>query len=231
MNLDKVNVAFIVDKSGSMTPFEESNYSGLNKFIDSLKTSHLNFSYFKYESEETVECANTVDIGTVKLDVFESVKESPNRCTKIHEHVKNSVELLERRYKNMGEVCPSLTIFVILSDGLQDVGNQKISSIESFSNFSNNYNSIVIYFGLEEETNKHAIDDFGASLWCYSNRMNVDNCYRVLSSTVDSLTVSENEFIKNSKVGFTEQNNSYAILNNFNPKDFEFEDNFVSNEE
>jgi len=223
MNLENVNVCFLVDKSGSMTPFEQSNYNGLYNFIGILRNSKIKISYFKYQSEKTIPCVVFGNISEVFPPKIDNFYEVPNMCTKINEHICESINILFDYYKKLSTLnqIPELTVFVIISDGQQDVGNPLIQASECLTRFSQTYNSIVLYFGLEEENNIHAINDFGAILSCYTWKHTTDVCYRILGHCINSyLPISLERFLKELESGFSDCNNNYANVNGYNPQDF-----------
>lgn len=119
MKNNTTEMVFILDRSGSMSGLEDATISGFNEMLEKQKKVEGNalVSTVLFDNQTEV-IHNRVPIH--KVEPLNRNQYQTGGCTALLDAVGSSVEHIAHLHQMLGGECPSHTIFVITTDGLEN---------------------------------------------------------------------------------------------------------------
>jgi len=218
INVNWINLVFVIDKSGSMYPSREDVVGGFEKTIDEQKANKdgkVTVSLYTFNDTVKEEYLG-VDINDIAKFHY-----SPDGMTAMNDGIGTAIDnvgkwLYEKDKNN--EEMPGKTLVVVMTDGMENFSKEySLKQIQDkIKEQTEKYNWEFIYMGTDITTTK-AADDLGFKFKSFGSRAkfaknyDIINCattaYRSMAATGASLadtslcfaSVLDEESTKNTK--------------------------------
>lgn len=218
VNVNWINLVFVIDKSGSMYPSREDVVGGFNKTIEEQKANKdgkVTVSLYTFNEKVNEEYLG-VDINDIAKFHY-----SPDGMTAMNDGIGTAIDnvgkWLYKRDRN-GEEMPGKTLVVVMTDGMENASKEySLKDVQDkIKEQTEKYSWEFIYMGTDITTSK-AADTLGFKHKTFNTRAkfasnyDIINCatkaYRSMAATGASLadtslcfaTVLEEEALKNTK--------------------------------
>lgn len=187
VNVNWINLVFVVDKSGSMYTSRDDVTGGFKKTIDEQKANKdgkVTVSLYTF-NEKVTELYLGKDINDLPDFHY-----SPDGLTAMNDGIGTAIDnvgkwLYEKDKK--GEEMPGKTLVVVMTDGLENSSKEyTLKQVQDkIKEQTEKYSWEFIYMGTDITTTK-AADDLGFKFKTYSSRADIDSNYKVINCAVSS---------------------------------------------
>ena len=223
LNVNWINLVFVIDESGSMTGSETDVVGGFKKTIEEQKANKdgkVTVSLYTFASD-----VKQLYLGKDINEIDEFVYR-PSGMTKLNDGVGRAIDevgdWLYKKDKN-GEEMPAKTLVVVMTDGAENSSIEySLKQIQDkIREQTEKYSWEFIYQGVDITSTKVA-DDMGFKFKTYSSKLKLTNNYDVvnLATTVYRKMASSGADLKASTLSFCD---TLAETSMKNTKDYENE--------
>ena len=185
VNVNWINLVFVIDKSGSMYPSREDVVGGFNKTIEeqkAIKDGKVTVSLYTF-NEKVKQAYLGVDINDI-----EKFHYSPDGMTAMNDGIGTAIDevgkwLYER--DKAGEEMPGKTLVVVMTDGMENASKEyTLKQVQDkIKEQTEKYSWEFIYMGTDITTTK-AADDLGFKFKTFNSRSKFANNYNIIDSAV-----------------------------------------------
>lgn len=223
LNVNWINLVFVIDESGSMTGSETDVVGGFKKIIEEQKANKdgkVTVSLYTFASD-----VKQLYLGKDINEIDEFVYR-PSGMTKLNDGVGRAIDevgdWLYKKDKN-GEEMPAKTLVVVMTDGAENSSIEySLKQIQDkIKEQTEKYSWEFIYQGVDITSTKVA-DDMGFKFKTYSSKLKLANNYDVvnLATTAYRSMASSGADFKASTLSFCD---TLAEASMKNTKDYEKE--------
>ena len=182
VNVNWINLVFVIDKSGSMYTSKDDVTGGFKKTIDEQKANKdgkVTVSLYTFNEK-----VKQVYLGK-DINEIEEFHYSPDGMTAMNDGIGTAIDnvgkWLYEKDRN-GEEMPGKTLVVVMTDGLENASKEyTLKQIQDkIKEQSEKYSWEFIYMGTDITTSK-AADDLGFKFKTYSSRSDFSNNYNIIN--------------------------------------------------
>ena len=185
VNVNWINLVFVIDKSGSMYPSREDVVGGFNKTIEeqkAIKDGKVTVSLYTFNDTVKEEYLG-VDINDI--DKFHY---SPDGMTAMNDGIGTAIDNVGKwLYKKdkANEEMPGKTLVVVMTDGMENFSKEySLKQVQDkIKEQTEKYSWEFIYMGTDITTTK-AADDLGFKFKTFNSRSKLANNYNIIDSAV-----------------------------------------------
>jgi len=182
VNVNWINLVFVIDKSGSMYTSKDDVTGGFKKTIDEQKANKdgkVTVSLYTFNEK-----VNELYLGK-DINGLPEFHYSPDGMTAMNDGIGTAIDnvgkWLYEKDRN-GEEMPGKTLVVVMTDGLENASKEyTLKQIQDkIKEQSEKYSWEFIYMGTDITTSK-AADDLGFKFKTYSSRSDFSNNYNIIN--------------------------------------------------
>ena len=198
VNVNWINLVFVIDKSGSMYPSRDDVVGGFNKTIEEQKANKdgkVTVSLYTFNDKVTEEYLG-VDINDIAKFNY-----SPDGMTAMNDGIGTAIDNVGKwlyEKDRTGQEMPGKTLVVVMTDGMENFSKEySLKQVQDkIKEQTEKYSWEFIYMGTDITTSK-AADDLGFKFKTFNSRgkfsknYDIINCatsaYRSMAATGASL--------------------------------------------